>query len=108
MSKRFLKSKEDIQKEAELRFKKQHAFKPTLTSTSGRKEAMDDGSGGTKVGTKNAVARDPAMRLEEMNRRYQKSQSDLLKQKKEFVQRELKQCTFKPKVIEQCTVSTPC
>ena len=93
--KRFLKSKEDIQKEAELRFKKQHAFKPTLTSTTGRNEALDDGSGGVKNA---AVSRDPATRLEEMNRRYQKSQSDLLKQKKEFVQKELKQCTFKPKV----------
>ena len=55
---------------------------------------MDDGSGGVNQ----RVGRDPTIRLEEMNRRYQKSQSDLLKQKKEHVQKELKQCTFKPKV----------
>ena len=84
--KRFLKSKEELQDDAEASFKKTHAFKPTLAS----KRTGDDR--GRPV--------DPAVRIDEMNRRHQRAQADLQKRKKDQLQKELSGCTFKPQITK--------
>jgi hypothetical protein len=83
--KRFLKSKEELQLDAEASFKKTHAFKPTLTS---------------KQATHTHGAGDPAVRIEEMNRRHQRAQAELQKRKKDQLQKELSSCTFKPQITK--------
>ena len=90
--KRIHKTKEQLQLEAEVSFQQLYDFKPSSStndskSTDNRK---DGGAGGTD-------------RVEALQRWYKKSRENREKQKKDFQQLEMMNCTFRPQITKMGT-----
>ena len=86
ITKKFHKSKEQLQKEAEASFQRHYAFRPTVPSD-GRKLRDRRDICGTD-------------RIEAMQKSYKKSQEEREKQKKDFMNIELTNCTFQPQITK--------
>ena len=86
ITKKFHKTKEQLQKEAEATFQKHCAFRPTIQSDDRKSRDRRD-----MYGTD---------RIEAMQKSYKKSQEEREKQKKDFLNIELMNCTFQPRITK--------
>jgi hypothetical protein len=85
-ARKYHKSKEQLQIEAEASFKQQYAFKPTIIANQSDGDNRRESSG--------------RARIEEMQTLYKKSREEREKKKKEYLQSQLVDCTFQPQITK--------
>jgi hypothetical protein len=85
-ARKYHKSKEQLQIEAEASFKQQYAFKPTIIATYSDCDNRRESSG--------------RARIEEMQTLYKKSREEREKKKKDYLQSQLVDCTFQPQITK--------
>ena len=85
-TRKYHKSKEQLQIEAEMSFKQQCAFKPTIIATHPDGDNRKEPSG--------------RVRIEEMQTQYKKKREEREKKKKDYLQLQLNDCTFKPQITK--------
>lgn len=85
-ARKYHKSKEQLQIEAEVSFKQQYAFKPTIIATQSDGDNRRESSG--------------RARIEEMQNLYKKSREEREKKKKDYLQSQLVNCTFQPQITK--------
>lgn len=85
-ARKYHKSKEQLQIEAEMSFKQQCAFKPTIIATHPDGDNRKEPSG--------------RVRIEEMQTQYKKKREEREKKKKDYLQLQLNDCTFKPQITK--------
>lgn len=85
-ARKYHKSKEQLQIEAEASFKQQYAFKPTTIASQSDGDNRRESSG--------------RARIEEMQTLYKKSREEREKKKKDYLQSQLVDCTFQPQITK--------